>query len=224
MRIPYSKGIEIYGNSSLLIQSVLGFFLAPIPRSVMLGSGFHIKLQELYKTQWYNPQKLEKYQENRLRALIKHAYQKVPYYNRMFKERKIGPDDIKTIKDLRKLPILTKDDLRNHFSEFIAINAGNYKFGIGHTSGSTGKPTSFYLDQQNREMEYALKWRQRAWANIGLNGKIATFRPFRGLRGVNFHSGNPPWRFNPLSKEFEFNIFGINNATLEKHVQKLKNL
>lgn len=222
-RIPYGKGIELYGKSPPSVQKVLGFFLTPIPRSVMLGSGFHAFFRELNRTQWFKPERLKRIQESRLRALIGHAYNNVPYYHRMFKDRGIRPDDIRTIEDLRKLPILTKDDVRNHFYELVATNARDYKYGISSTSGSTGNPLTFYLDQQNREIEYATHWRQRRWANVDFDSKIASFRGFRGnLRWINPQSGKPRWKFNALSKELEFNIFGVNEATVKTHVNRLR--
>jgi len=222
MRIPYGKGIELYCKSSLSTQRVLSFLMTPIPRSTILGSGFRASLEELERTQWLESSALKKYQEKRLRAIIRHAYHNVPYYSRLFKQRGISPDDVKTADDLRKIPILTKDDLRNHFNELVAVNAADFKFGTSGTSGSTGKPVSFYLDQQSREMEYAAKWRQRRWAHVDINGRIATFRTFRGMQGTNFKSGKPRWNFNALSKELEFNIFGINKETLSKQVRKLR--
>ena len=222
MRIPYGIGLELYKQSPYLVQRCSNFFLGPIPRSFMLGSGFCAFLQELRRSQWYEPQKLRKYQEVRLRALIKHAYQKVPFYHRLFKQENIAPNDIKTVEDLRKIPILSKNDLRNHFRELIASNAPAYKYGISSTSGSTGKPVTFYLDQQNREIEYAAKWRQREWADVNINDKIASFRTFRNWQGINFQSGKPRWKYNSLSKELEFNMFGVNNATLAKQVEKLR--
>ena len=222
MRIPYGKGIELYCKTPVSIQKSLGIFMAPISRSTILGSGFHDALRKLQETQWYKPAKLREYQESRLRALVRHAYHNVPYYNRVFKKEKITPDDIQRVQDLKKIPILTKTDLRTHFAELIAVNAAEFSYGVSSTSGSTGKPVSFYLDQQNREMEYAAKWRQRNWANLYLNCRIATFRAFRGMRGTKFQNGKPRWIFNALSKELEFNIFAINGANLKRQVEKLK--
>jgi phenylacetate-CoA ligase len=223
MRIPYGKGIEIYGKSPPSIQRALGFFLNPIPRSVMLGSGFHAFFRELNRTQWFKPEKLKRIQESRLRALIEHSYDNVPYYHRIFKARGIRPDDIRTMEDLRKLPILTKDDVRNHFYELVAANARDYEYGKVKTSGSTGDPLTFYLDQQNREIEYAAHWRQRRWANVDFNSRIASLRGFRGnLRWINPQCGKPRWKFNALSKELEFNIFGIDKATVKTQIRRLR--
>ena len=220
MRIPYAKGLEIYSKSPLWMQDIFALITRPIPRSVMLGSGFHAFFQELNKTQWYKPEKLKRFQESRLRALVKHAYHKVPYYYKIFKGRNIRPDDIKTIEDLKKLPILTKENVRNHFDELTAVNAKDYRYGTGKTSGSTGTPLTFLLDQQNREMEYAGQWRQRIWANINFHSKISTLRGTLGWR--KFEKAKPCWKFNALSKQLEFNVFGIDKNMLKMYVEKLK--
>jgi phenylacetate-CoA ligase len=222
LRIPYGKGIELYTNGPPLVQKTLGFLFTPLSRSTMLGSNFHFFLAELRRTQWYGSRKLKEYQEKRLRALIRHSYQNVPYYHRLFNKIGITSEDIRTVEDLRKIPILSKDDLRAHHKDLIASNASLYNFGVSSTSGSTGKPVTFYLDQQNREIEYASNWRQREWAGISLNDRIASFRAYRALRGTNYRNGKPLWKFNALSKELEFNIFALNKKSLEKQVKRLR--
>lgn len=224
-RIPYGKGLEIYNNSPPLAQSFFALLTRPIPRSLMLGSGFHTFFRELDRTQWFTPERLKKFQERRLRALIKHAYNNVPHYHKIFRNENLRPSDIKTIEDLRRVPILTKDDVRKHFDELVAVNARDYKYGKGKTSGTTGKPLAFYLDQQNREKEYAAQWRQRRWAGVDFSSRIASLRGFRGsLRWINSQSGKPRWKFNALSKELEFNIFGIDKAILKTHIERLRKL
>jgi len=80
-------------------------------------------------------------QSKRLRALVKYCYDKVPFYNKKFKEANLRPDDIKTKADIVKIPITKKQSLRD-----------NYPFGmfavplrdiirIHASSGTTGKPT-----------------------------------------------------------------------------------
>lgn len=84
---------------------------------------------------------LDELQSKRLRALVKYCYDKVPFYNKTFKEANIRPDDIKTKDDIVKIPITKKQSLRD-----------NYPFGmfavplkdiirIHASSGTTGKPT-----------------------------------------------------------------------------------
>ena len=68
----------------------------------------------------YNPEMecmsredMTKLQNERLAATVKRCYEKVPFYKRKMDERGIKPEDIKSIKDITKLPFTTKYDLRD---------------------------------------------------------------------------------------------------------------
>jgi phenylacetate-CoA ligase len=80
-------------------------------------------------------------QGERLCELIERVYFNVPYYREKMQQAGLGPDDIKGIGDLSRLPFTTKDDLRDNYpfglfalptSEIIRLHA---------SSGTTGKPT-----------------------------------------------------------------------------------
>ena len=84
---------------------------------------------------------LRELQEERLRAVVKVAYEKVAHYKRVFDEKGLKPGDIKNLDDLEKIPFTYKTDLRD-----------NYPFGmlavplrdvaeIHASSGTTGNPT-----------------------------------------------------------------------------------
>ncbi len=84
---------------------------------------------------------LRKLQSSRLRETVERVYFNVPYYRHMMQKAGLGPENIQSIEDLRKLPFTTKNDLRNnypfglfavHMSEIVRIHA---------SSGTTGKPT-----------------------------------------------------------------------------------
>lgn len=220
MKIPYSKGIQVYSNSPFWIQDIYALFIRPIPRSIILGPGFISFFNKLNKKQWYKLTHIKKIKEKYLKNLIKHAYDNVPYYHKIFKEKNLFPDDIKSLKHLKKIPILTKNIVRNKFNELISINSKNFNYGLSSTSGSTGKKLTFLLDQQNREIEYASKWRQRYWGNIFLNNRIVNFRGNLGWR--NFKPGKPYFKLNALTKELEFNILGMDRNIIEIYIEKLK--
>lgn len=109
----------------------------------------------LTESQWWPKEKLEEFQNERLRIIIEHAYEKVPYYRRIFNQRGLKPKDIQTREDLNKLPVLTKEDVRKHFKELMAKDFKKYKPILRYTSGSTGIPLKFYLDKNNLVWERA---------------------------------------------------------------------
>ena len=103
--------------------------------------------RELEKSQWYSREKLEDIQRKKLQALLRHAYENVPYYHNMFKSLNLKPDDIRTQEDLQKLPILTKEDIQNNLQDMVARNKSKESLLKNATGGSTGKPLSFYQDK-----------------------------------------------------------------------------
>ncbi len=50
------------------------------------------------------------------------------------------------------LPILTKEDVRDHLDDLLARDANRHRVGIGHTGGSTGQPLAFWYDEAKHEL------------------------------------------------------------------------
>ena len=71
-----------------------------------------VDLHRLRRQQWLKAEELEEIQRRKLVAVIKHAYQNVPYYRKLFASAGIRPEDIKSIKDLPKIPITTKSQIQ----------------------------------------------------------------------------------------------------------------
>lgn len=93
----------------------------------------------------------EKLQLERLQDVVKRAYENVPYYRKKFDDEGIKPHDIKTLKDIEKLPLTTKDDLRNAYP-FGMFAVPRRKIVEVHTSsGTTGKPTVSGYTQKDLE-------------------------------------------------------------------------
>lgn len=79
-------------------------------------------------------------QLERLQRIVKYAYEKVPFYRRRFDKAKVKPEDIKSLKDITKLPFTQKDDLREAYPfELFAVPLKEI-VEIHTSSGTTGKP------------------------------------------------------------------------------------
>ena len=83
----------------------------------------------------------KKLQLEKLQAIVKYSYENVPYYRKRLDELNIKPEDIKTLKDIEKLPFTTKDDLRDAYPfEMFAVPKKEI-VEVHTSSGTTGKPT-----------------------------------------------------------------------------------
>ncbi len=83
----------------------------------------------------------EELQLQRLQAVVKRAYENVPYYNKRFNDLKIEPEDIETLEDIEKLPFTSKTDLRDSYPFGMFAVPTDEIVEVHTTSGTTGKPT-----------------------------------------------------------------------------------
>ncbi len=85
-------------------------------------------------------QDLEELQLKKLKATVKRAFEKIPYYNKKYSEAEVYPEDIQTLKDIEKIPYITKDDLRESYPfGLFAVDMSEIKE-LHSSSGTTGKP------------------------------------------------------------------------------------
>jgi phenylacetate-CoA ligase len=83
----------------------------------------------------------EELQLKRLQEVVKRAYENVPFYKKRFDDNNIKPEDIKTLKDIEKLPLTTKDDLREAYPFGMFAVPRKEIVEVHTSSGTTGKPT-----------------------------------------------------------------------------------
>lgn len=83
----------------------------------------------------------EELQLKRLQEVVKRAYENVPFYKKRFDDNNIKPEDIKTLKDIEKLPLTTKSDLREAYPFGMFAVPRKEIVEIHTSSGTTGKPT-----------------------------------------------------------------------------------
>lgn len=149
-------------------------------------------LHKVMKQQWLKTSELEEIQRKMLRGIIKHAYENVPLYHRKFRSVGVMPDDIKTIDDLKKIPITTKQELRDNFPDgVVARGVDINKCWTSHTSGSTGIPLTVAYGEKDEDYEKAIALRPNLscgqkirdkWVNITSPSHIVSKKWFQRLR------------------------------------------
>jgi len=84
------------------------------------------------------------FQETKMREQFQYVAIHSPFYKKMFSREKIDPAKIKTLEDLTRLPITTKDDLDKYNQEFICVPK-NKIIDYITTSGTLGDPVTFAM-------------------------------------------------------------------------------
>jgi phenylacetate-CoA ligase len=94
-----------------------------------------------------NPQIIKKEQFAKLQAIIKYAYENVEFYRIKFDNANLKPEDIKTPKDISKIPFTTKHELLTTPYSILSSKFDKNALKISKTSGSTGEPFVSYFDK-----------------------------------------------------------------------------
>ena len=141
---------------------------------MMTGRGVSKEWKLMREAEHYSEQQLLDLQNRRLQKLIQHCYAHVPYYRNLFDSLWLKPDDIKNRQDLQKLPVLTKQMIRDHYDELVAENIAEYKSMNGSTGGSTGTPLKFKKDVQTWNMSWASSFRAWEWYGYHLGENMFT--------------------------------------------------
>lgn len=97
-------------------------------------------------------EEMRKLQSERLVQQVKHVWDNVPYYRKKMEEKGVTPDDIKGVDDLKKLPFVTKDDLRECYPYGLLAKPQADCVRIQSTSGTTGKRVVAFYTQHDVDL------------------------------------------------------------------------
>jgi phenylacetate-CoA ligase len=117
----------------------------------------------LKRTQWASHDELQALQLGKLRRLLRHAYDHTRWYRRVFDERGVRPDDIRSVDDLARLPVLERAHMQADNERF-RTDAGPPAAVKKATSGSTGEPFVFEYNAESRHWRDAMRLRAYEWA------------------------------------------------------------
>lgn len=149
------------------------YILLPLADKLM-RRGVSKEWRLLVNTDWMSELELINFQSVRLRQLITHCYANVPYYTKLFDRLGLKPEEIQTRDDLQKLPILTKQIIRDNYQDLISIDVAKRRIQHGSTGGSTGTPLKFIKDISTWNMAWGSSFRAWEWYDFHLGEKIFT--------------------------------------------------
>lgn len=177
------------------------------------GKNFSNMYDFIQESQWWSEEKLKAYQLKKLKGTIIYAYENVPYYKKLFDKENIDAYSINNFEDIKKVPYLTKEIIKENINDLYNKNYPKYKIEKKTTGGSTGTPMSLYQDKfYTREVEQAFV--SDMWSRVGYDKnkrqKIAY------LRGTRI-KGDFEKNFNKLI----LNSFNLTEKNYIKYIDRL---
>lgn len=188
-----------------------------------LGGGFQEYVAGFRERDRWSVEEMQSYTDGELRRILRHAMDQVPYYQHTWQKAGLTESDIReiTIKELARLPITPKRDLRANPDAFVARNiASRHRLLRYHSSGSTGTPvTAICTANDHRRFIAAREVRSFGWAGTSIRaprsmigGRLVVPR---GIAQPPFH------RYNRAERQVYFSAYHISAENIRHYVEAL---
>lgn len=197
----------------LLVKRVL----FPLHERV-LGKRTLDRLGELRRTQWLDERRLEEYRFARLKRLLTYAYTNVPYYRRAFDEHEVPPQRVHSFEDFRRVPYLTREDLRTHF-ESLTPRVKVPRSRPFSTGGSTGSPVTVRIDMERMAFSDASRLRAHGWFGLDIGAREISL--WGAVRDLSRQGRLRGWRDRLLNWRI-LSAFDMSEAALAEYADILQ--
>jgi len=206
---------KVYNRCPIWLQNVLISLYGYKLYRQRYGKVYYDYIEELRNKDYSDLRSAEEYQNAELIKLVNHAVNNSPFYKEFYKG--INISEIKTVDDLKLLPILEKETLRQNIEKIYTIKPEE---GIkSFTGGTTGKSLMvlYTKDDYQKRMAYLDTFKERLGVRNGMHR--ATFS------GRQFIPPNQDskvfWRYNYILKQKLYSTFNLMNNNLPYYVEDL---
>lgn len=207
---------KIYELSPIFLQNIMISLKGYINVRSRYGKEYFNHLKFLEQFDKFSLEEKINYQLTELKNLIRHAKENSLFYKKLYED--INIEEILEIKDLKKLPILTKEMLRANIDNIVTIEK---KDGIiSSTGGTTGKSLIILMEKDNMMKRMAIldHFKKR----VGFEHLKMKRATFNGKHIV------PPkqkqklfWRYNYLCKQMIYSSFHLSEENIKYYVESL---
>lgn len=166
------------------------------------------------KSQWWDKEYLQQYQDARVRETISIAYNEVPFYKELFDKHGVNINNSLNVKDLPRFPVVTKDLLRRAYPDKCTRET-SWPWHEYCTSGSSGKPFAVRVDNLTMSMARALMFLRANFSgwNIG--------DPFMQT-GMTLDRGLVKKTKDILMRVEYVSAFDLSDCVLDKYLQLIE--
>ena len=105
----------------------------------------------LDESQYWSREKLDEYQFIKTKKLLEYAEKNIPWYQKKFAEYGVSSKDFVNLQDIKKFPLVTKEEIRDNLDQFISKEFSKRKLMYVTTGGSTAIPFGFYQPSSLRK-------------------------------------------------------------------------
>lgn len=172
---------------------------------------FYKKLKEVQNQATWSAEELLSYQNQRFVKLVRRAYHKSSFYKSLYDRYGVNIASIQSIEDAKALPLIYKQDIRDHIKQIFIGNSFNRT--AAYTSGTTGNPTLVYRNYQSVVEENAYLWAHRLRFGHAPGMKTLVLRG--RLKRKQFRA------FDPFTNTLELSSYNLNEKYAQQYIHEI---
>jgi len=206
----------IYDRSPIFFQNFMSTVYGYRAKRRRYGKAYWDHLRYLEKVHQYSREQLEELQFNELMKLLRHTISKSKFYRELYAG--IDIESFTSVSDLKRLPIVTKEMIRQNINDVITIPKEGAS--VGNTGGTTGKSLTVYNRREDAQKRMAvLDFFKMKHGFHNLEMKKATF--------MGKHIVPPSqkkkvfWRYNAAMKQMVYSSFHLTEENIPHYIESL---
>lgn len=211
---------KLYYKSPVLLQNLAVSLMGLKLRRERYHSAGKAMLEQLMRSQNFNAEQMHELRTQQFVHLARHAISSTRYYRDWARKLGISANDIQSLEDLEKFPVIEKAYIRTHAADFRADNPELQKHQfVLNTSGTTGTPLTVYSDIISRSKHYAFFTRLRAAYGVVEGDKRATL--FGRIILTADQTSPPFWRYDCTQRNLLMSSYHLTEANLIHYYNQL---
>jgi len=172
----------------------------------------------LDESQYWSREKLDEYQFIQTKKLLEYAEKNIPWYQKKFAEYGVSSKDFVNLQDIKKFPLVTKEEIRDNLDQFISKEFSKLKLMYVTTGGSTAIPFGFYQPSSLEKIDLAFFDHHWGWVGCKLTDTSVV------LRGEFVGNENKLFDYKPSKREWRFSTYYLNEKTFDQYFKKLNEI
>lgn len=198
----------------MLLSSLYTRVLWPWAAPVAYGRDYSHRLARLRREERQSPDEIRERQLRALQRILRHAYDTSSFYRQRFEAAGVRPEDLRSEADLPRLPILSRQDLRQNLRHICSSAFRFEDLQESFTGGTTDAPVSLRRDFPAVRTKVAIQDAFWQWSSYRPGDKVFWIWGAR----TDFPQ-NPSWKWRIRQKYFMRHEFAptswLDAATME---------
>lgn len=163
-----------------------------------------------------SPNEIKEEQFNKLKDNLIYCFENIEYYKRIFKESNFDPYEMNSFEEIKKIPFLTKEIIRQEFDSLYNKKTPKSEYVEHYTSGSTGEKLRFLVP---KELIYKLNtaFIYRFYAMAGINPKDRRVT----IGGRKFANRKPYYSYNYFENQLLLSSHHLTEDNIRIYLQEI---